>query len=91
MATISVFIIDDHPVIRHGVSSVLKKKEGIEIIGEAKDGPTALKKLKTLKPDVIILDITLKGLSGIDLIPRIKERVEDVAKTFKTLLFRKLF
>ena len=79
MATISIFIIDDHPVIRHGVSSVLKKKEGIEIIGEASDGPTALKKLKTLKPDVIILDITLKGLSGIDLIPRIKERVEDVA------------
>ncbi len=77
MATISVFIIDDHPVIRHGVSSVLKKKEDIEVIGEAKDAPTALKKLKTLKPDVIILDITLEGLSGIDLIPRIKERVED--------------
>jgi DNA-binding NarL/FixJ family response regulator len=79
MAKISVFIIDDHPVIRHGVSSVLKKKEYIKVIGEAKDAPTALKKLKTLKPDVIILDITLEGLSGIDLIPRIKERVEGVA------------
>lgn len=79
MSVISVFIIDDHPVIRHGVSSVLEKEIDIEVIGEAHDGPTALKKLKTLKPDVIILDITMEGLSGIDLIPRIKEKVENVA------------
>ena len=85
MARISVFIIDDHPVIRHGVSSVLKKKDYLEVIGEAKDAPTALKKLKTLNPDVIILDITLEGLSGIDLIPRIKERIENVAIVIYTM------
>ena len=77
MTAISVFIIDDHPVIRHGVSSVLKKKDNIEVIGEAKNATSALKKLKTLEPDVVILDITLEGISGIDLIPRIRERVED--------------
>jgi DNA-binding NarL/FixJ family response regulator len=79
MATISVFIIDDHPVIRHGVSSVLKKKSDIEVIGEAEDATSALLKLKTLQPDVIVLDITLKGISGIDLIPKLKERVENVS------------
>ncbi len=77
--TLSVFIIDDHPVIRHGVSSVLKKKGNIKVIGEAKDAQSALKMLKTLQPDVIILDITLEGISGIDLIPKIKERVENTA------------
>lgn len=79
MATISVFIVDDHPVIRHGVRSVLNKKADIEVIGEAEDSTSALQKLKTLQPDVIILDITLKGISGIDLIPTLKDRVENVA------------
>jgi len=79
MATISVFIVDDHPVIRHGVSSVLNKKADIKVIGEAEDSTSALQKLKTLQPDVIILDITLKGISGIDLIPTLKDRVENVA------------
>lgn len=79
MDTISVFIVDDHPVIRHGVSSVLKKKDDIDVIGEAEDATSALQKLKTLRPDVIILDITLKGISGIDLIPKLKERVENAA------------
>ncbi len=78
MSKISVFIIDDHPVIRHGVKSVLNKKEDIEVIEESKDAKSALLKLKTIQPDVIILDITLEGISGIDLIPRIKERMEDV-------------
>lgn len=78
MEKISVFIIDDHPVIRHGVSSVLSKEADIQIIGESHNAKSAQKLLKTVCPDVIILDITLDGLSGIDLIPRIKDQTEDV-------------
>lgn len=72
----SIFIIDDHPVIRHGISSVLSKQPDFEVIGEAQDAKSALKPLQELQPDVIILDITLKGISGIDLIPRIKEKLD---------------
>lgn len=77
MENISIFIIDDHPVIRHGVSSVLSKQPDMEIIGEAQDAKSALKSLQSLRPDVIVLDITLKGISGIDLIPRIREKLEN--------------
>jgi DNA-binding NarL/FixJ family response regulator len=77
MEKTSIFIIDDHPVIRHGVSSVLSKQPDFEIVGEAHDAKSALKPLQKLQPDVIILDITLKGISGIDLIPRIKEKLDN--------------
>lgn len=73
----SIFIIDDHPVIRHGVSSVLSKQPDLDIVGEAADAKSALKSLQELQPDVIVLDITLQGISGIDLIPRIKEKLDD--------------
>ncbi|MBL4902945.1 MAG: response regulator transcription factor [Desulfocapsa sp.] len=72
METISVVIIDDHPVIRHGVTSVLKKQPDIHVVGESDTAATALPLIKELKPDVAILDITMTGISGIDLIPYIK-------------------
>ena len=72
METISVVIIDDHPVIRHGVTSVLKKQPDIHVVGESDTAATALPLIKELKPDVAILDITMTGISGIDLIPHIK-------------------
>ncbi len=77
MGKISIFIIDDHPVIRHGVSSVLSKQPDFDVVGEASDAKSALKPLQKLQPDVIVLDITLKGISGIDLIPRIKEKLDN--------------
>ena len=77
MEKISIYIIDDHPVIRHGVSSVISKQPDMEIIGEAQDAKSSLKPLQKLQPDVIVLDITLEGISGIDLIPRIREKLDN--------------
>ncbi len=71
MKEISVFIIDDHPVIRHGVSAVLGKNDDMRVLGDAQDGESAIKMLKKLSPDVIVLDITMEGISGIDLIPQL--------------------
>ena len=72
MEKISVVIIDDHPVIRHGVTSVLKKQPDMHVVGESETAATALPLIKELQPDVAILDITMTGISGIDLIPYIK-------------------
>jgi len=69
---ISVVIIDDHPVIRHGVTSVLTKQADMVVVGESEAAASALPIIKDLKPDVAILDITMAGISGIDLIPYIK-------------------
>ncbi len=77
MEKISVVIIDDHPVIRHGVTSVLKKQPDMHVVGESDTAATALPLIKELKPDVVILDITMTGISGIDLIPYIKALSEN--------------
>lgn len=78
MKKTAVYIIDDHPVIRHGVRSVLNKTTDMEVIGESRGAKSAMAEFKTIEPDVIVLDITLEGISGIDLIPRIREKLENV-------------
>ena len=77
MEKISVVIIDDHPVIRHGVTSVLKKQTDMLVVGESDTASTALPIIKEFRPDVAILDITMTGISGIDLIPYIKALSEE--------------
>ncbi len=79
MEKISVIIIDDHPVIRHGVTSVLKKQSDMSVVGESHNADAALPEIKKLQPDVAILDITMAGISGIDLIPHIKIHSENTA------------
>lgn len=85
MENISVIIIDDHPVIRHGVISVLKKQSDISVVGEAHSAEDALPEINKLKPDVAILDITMAGISGIDLIPYIKAHSEETAIVIYTM------
>ena len=60
---IKVFLIDDHPTVREGVRSFLGL-QGLEVVGEASDDTEAVRKLKKVKPDVIILDINLPGVDG---------------------------
>jgi len=80
-----VIVVDDHPVIRHGVSSVLKLLHDMSIVGESHSADAALPEIKRLKPDVAILDITMAGISGIDLIPYIKESSENTAVIIYTM------
>ncbi len=79
MEKISVIIIDDHPVILHGVTSVLKKQPDINVVGKSHSADDALPEIKKLQPDVAVLDITMAGISGIDLIPHIKLHSENTA------------
>jgi len=85
VAKLSVIIVDDHPVIRHGVSSVLKQQPDMLIVGESQSADAALPEIKKFKPDVAILDITMAGISGIDLIPYIKEFSENTAVIIYTM------
>jgi DNA-binding NarL/FixJ family response regulator len=82
---ISIIIIDDHPVIRHGVTSVLKKQSDMTVVGESDTAASALPVIKKHKPDVAILDITMTGISGIDLIPHIKAHSEETAIVIYTM------
>ena len=62
---IRVLIVDDHPVVRQGLRVLLEVQDGIEVVGEAGDGATALALAAEQKPDVILLDLKLPGLDGL--------------------------
>jgi DNA-binding NarL/FixJ family response regulator len=63
---ISVFLTDDHPIFRNGLKSLLTEEEDVEIVGEASDASQLLDFLEHTLPDVVVLDITLPGMSGIE-------------------------
>src|SRR5262245_19781906 len=63
---IRILIADDHPVYRHGLISLFRQKSELNIVGEATDGHQALKKIEELHPDVLMLDLIMPGLTGID-------------------------
>ncbi len=66
-----ILIVDDHPIFRHGLMQLLSQEDDLEVCGEAEDYHGAIKAAATLKPDMIVVDITLKDMSGIDLIKEI--------------------
>jgi DNA-binding NarL/FixJ family response regulator len=66
MSVFRILLADDHPVFRLGLCSLLGSHEGWEICGEAADGREAVKKCRLLRPDLLILDICMPGLNGVD-------------------------
>ena len=75
MSKIRVLIADDHAVVRSGLRQLMGDQPDLEVVGEAGDGREALEKVKTLKPDVIVLDIAMPGVSGLEAAGLIKEAV----------------
>ena len=69
---IRVLIADDHQVVREGLSAILNAKEDIEVIGEARDGVEAVEKAKEFKPDVVLMDISMPRMNGVEATRRIK-------------------
>src|ERR1043166_5757088 len=62
---IKVLIADDHPVVRKGLQSCLSRQDRLKIVGEAVDGDEALQRTKDLKPDVVLMDITMPRMNGL--------------------------
>lgn len=72
MSVIRVMIVDDHPIVRQGVRSVLANHSDIQVVGEADSAATLFAIVDSLKPDVILLDIRMPGQSGIEVTQRLK-------------------
>lgn len=72
MSTIRILIIDDHPVVRLGMKSLLSNHTDFEVVGEAETVKSALELIKQLRPDIVLLDIRLPGESGLDLLHQIQ-------------------
>jgi DNA-binding NarL/FixJ family response regulator len=75
MGNTRILIADDHQAVRQGLRWVLEKHAGWEVCGEAADGWEALEKAKSLKPDVILLDIRMPNLGGLEAAPMIRKEV----------------
>src|ERR1700726_3149711 len=73
MKTLRILIADDHDLMRRGVKALLQSHAGWEIIGEAPPGREAVSKAEELKPDVVILDISMPDLNGVDAAKRIRK------------------
>lgn len=70
---IRVFIVDDHTILRDGLRNILAFEEDIEVIGETNTGEEAIRKLSLLQPDVIIVDINLPDMNGIEITKQVKD------------------
>jgi two-component system response regulator NreC len=77
MKKIRVLIADDHAIVRDGLQQLLKNRQDMEVAGEAEDGHQALERAKALRPDVVLLDIAMPRLSGIEVIGLIRSAVPD--------------
>jgi DNA-binding NarL/FixJ family response regulator len=77
-AVVRVLIVDDHPVVREGLAMRLATQPDFEVCGEAEDVPGALALLTSTRPDLAIIDISLKNGNGLELIRRIKDRNDPV-------------
>ena len=69
--TIRVFVVDDHALVRAGLRMILSAETDIEIVGEAESGEDALPMIRKLKPDVVLCDLHLPGISGLEITERI--------------------
>lgn len=71
--TIRVLLADDHAVVRHGLRVFLDLKKDIDVVGEAADGGEAVEQAKTLRPDVVLMDLVMPGLDGIEATRSVRE------------------
>ena len=71
-ASVRLLVVDDHPVVRQGLRTFLETRPDFEVVGEAGDGETAVAEAARLRPDVILMDLVMPGVGGLEAIGRIR-------------------
>ncbi|MHB8085543.1 MAG: response regulator [Dehalococcoidia bacterium] len=78
MEAIKILIVDDHPVVREGIGSMLKREPDFKIVGEATNGLEAIEKVRELSPDVVLMDLRMPEMDGVEAITKIKEEKPEI-------------
>jgi DNA-binding NarL/FixJ family response regulator len=82
---LKLLIVDDHPVFRRGLREIIEEQQRFEILGEAADGKTALAMLREHKPEVIVLDIDMPRLNGLEMARRLHREKSPIRILFLTM------
>ncbi len=88
---VRILLADDHQMFRQGLSSLLREQPDVEVVGEAEDGATAIRLARELKPDLIVMDVDMPGMTGIDAARRILPATPDVKLVALSTYLRKAF
>lgn len=75
---IRVLLVDDHTLFRSGIKSLLQRNDAFEVVGEAGDGLEGIKRARSLKPDVVLLDLHMPGVNGLEAVKAITEEIPEV-------------
>jgi DNA-binding NarL/FixJ family response regulator len=84
--TVRVLVVDDHPLYREGLTAALSASGEIEVVGEAADGAEAVTRAEELRPDVVLMDLHMPGVNGIEATRRLSARQPEVAVLALTML-----
>jgi len=82
--TVRILVVDDHPIVRQGLKTLLEGHLGWQVIGEASDGAEALDKAKELSPDVMVLDVTMPRMNGLEACRLLRRQFPELEILFVT-------
>ncbi len=81
----TVLLADDHPIVRKGIRALVEMEADLKVVGEAGDGPEALAKCRELKPDVLLLDISMPGMTGLEVARLVHSEMPDTKVVLLTM------